>query len=108
MSKFFEELFAATMILFKEIIGFISYCWNLENRDKSWKDFPVTEAIAEKRLPRYETAVYELGLGKKFVSKKPSSRTCFVYFPIDNSILAGANYGFQPRTVDSTKKDYCG
>lgn len=58
----------------------------------------------EKRLPRYETAVYELGLGKKFVSKKPSSRTCFVYFPIDNSILAGANYGFQPRTVDSKKK----
>ena len=39
MSKFFEELFAATMILIKEIIGFINYCWNLENRDKSWKDY---------------------------------------------------------------------
>lgn len=69
MSKFFEELFAATMILFKEIIGFISYCWNLENRDKSWKDFPVTEAIAEKRLPRYETAVNELWVADQNSSK---------------------------------------
>lgn len=39
MTKFFEELFTVTMFLIKEIIGFISYCWNPENRDKSWKDY---------------------------------------------------------------------
>lgn len=39
MTKFFEELFTATRILIKEMIGFISYCWNSENRDKNWKDY---------------------------------------------------------------------